>query len=184
MNSLMNLVYKNDNNIFNIEIDINNKKKMDIVIKEIKRGGIKNMMKYYLYEIINKDSLVITIYDSSFVDVFRKHKAMRKLQFNGYLNPYAIESYSKLYRFGKPNYLDYITYISFYNMYVCDLCNVNKSGQRYKCMECFELDLCFDCHNEKRNYNKRIVPCPYCNKEKLFLYNKRNIYPRCSKIEI
>lgn len=159
-------------------IDPNSKKNMDLIIKIIKRGGIKNMTKYFQYSIINKRDLEILLYDPSFSDVFYRHKVLRHFQFNNIFNTYALQSYSRLLRFGKENYLDYVTYIGFYNHYVCDVCDINKTGQRYKCMECFEVDICFECHIETHK------KCPSCNNKKLFIYNKKNIYPRCSKITI
>jgi hypothetical protein len=151
------------------------KKNMDIVIKKIKKGGNKIMMDYYEYYWINK-SLYIAYIKPSIVNNTGEHRPTKLLALE-YPRINVENFYMRLLRFGKQNYLDYISYADYYHHYVCDKCDINKTGYRYKCVYCFEVDLCSECYF----CNKK---CITCNKEKMYRYSHNNIYPKVSKITI
>ena len=83
---------------------------------------------------INND-IYIAYYRPSIVDYNFNHKLIRHQYFKSENINNIEEIYMKLLRFGKTNYLDYITYLKYYGNYVCDLCDINKQGNRYKCIK-------------------------------------------------
>lgn len=152
------------------------KKNMDIVIKEIQIGGNKLMMNYYEYQWINKN-LYIALIKPSIVNNLGEHKSIRILVLE-YPRVINVENLCmRLLRFGKQNYLDYLSYTDYYHHFVCDKCENSKTGNRYKCLYCFEVDLCNKCYLDN---NK----CISCNKDRLYKYSHNNIYPKVSKITI
>jgi hypothetical protein len=157
------------------------KENMDKIIKQIQRSGIKNMMDYIEFEYF-EDILLISFYKPSILSYSihnrTKHKLIRQLMFENYNSKYTQNCYARLLRFGKKDYLNYITYIAYYDKYICDNCNNSLKGDRMKCVKCFEVDLCYDCY---KKINKR---CPDCKTQRIFKYNKNNIFPRVSKITI
>lgn len=152
------------------------KKIMNIVIKKIKKGGNKIMLDYLEYQWINRN-LYITYFKPIQNNYTNGHKPIKYIALEEEIIGNVENFYMRLLRFGKPNYLDYITYVNYYHNYVCDKCNINKIGYRYKCLHCFEIDLCNNCYiNNKK--------CLSCKKEKLYKYSHNNIYPKVSKIII
>lgn len=90
--------------------------------------------------------------------------------FDNILTKENTNRFSKLLRFGKKNYLEYYDCIDYYHFFLCDICGTKDLfGYRYKCIFCFEIDICKSCY-----YNKDIKICPCCNKDKLFKYNKNS----------
>jgi len=154
----------------------NIKKNMDLIIKRIKKGGIKIMNDYMVFERDNND-IYIAYYKPSIVDYNFNHKLIRHQYFKSENINNIEEIYMKLLRFGKTNYLDYVTYLKYYEKYVCDLCDIDKQGNRYKCVNCFEVDLCNDCYDKNKC-------CPSCNKNRIYKYSKNNVYPRVTKVTI
>ena len=127
------------------------KQNMDIVINKIKIGRNKLMMDYIEYQWIDKN-LYLIYNKPSIVNSIGEHKPIKILALE-YPRIINVENfYMRLLRFGKPNYLDYITYADYYHHYVCDKCDVSKTGYRYKCLECFEVDLCNECYIQVKNY--------------------------------
>jgi hypothetical protein len=153
------------------------KQNMDIVINQIKKGGNKLMMDYYEYYWINKSLYISYIKPSIIINNTVVHKPIRILALE-YPRIINVENfYMRLLRFGKQDYLNYLTYADYYHHYVCDNCDISKTGYRYKCLHCFEVDLCNECYIK----NKK---CITCKKEKLYKYSHNNIYPKVSKITI
>jgi len=150
---------------------IESRKNMDLVIKQLQYRSTNHILKFYKYEFIEND-LCITYFESN--------TQGRYILFKDILSKEGIERYSKLYRFGKEDYLNYTTYIEYYDEFSCDICDDDGlTGQRFKCIKCFEIDICHDCYYSN---NKKL--CPTCGSDKLFKYAEDHIYPRASKVII
>jgi hypothetical protein len=146
------------------------------VINQINKLGIKNMMNYFEFK-YNENNLHICYYRPSVYNKDEFH-ADKIMIFKNLNSLEGIRCFSRLLRFGKKDYLNYTTYLTYYNDYVCDKCNIDFKGKRFKCINCFEVDLCYNCYN----LNKK--RCPECKTDRLFNYNKYNIFPKVSKIII
>ncbi len=150
---------------------------MDKVLADIKKAGIKNMMKYYTYE-MDDDDLYIVSFDASKL-YLNLHKHDGKIcKFNDFLTLSQQQKYNRLFRLSKPDYYDYRIYLDYYHDYYCDNCDKLKHGPRYKCSDCINIDICKNC------YYKREKKCFECNKCKLFKYDQDNIFPKSIKVII
>jgi hypothetical protein len=157
----------------------NYKQRMDLIIEQIKRSGIKNMTDYFEFEYIG-DDMQVSYYKPATRQYTTKigHKIIRQITFENTKTAEGIDCYSRLFRFGKSDYLNYVTYLAYYNDFVCDRCDNNFQGNRYKCIKCFDVDLCYKCHFITKK------KCPSCQTDKLFKYSQDCIFPKCSKITI
>ena len=149
---------------------------MNKVLSDIKKGGIKNMMSYFSYEILDDDLLIIFFQsDKLFLD---QHKLINRWKLSKFTSLYYRKKYIKLIRLCKPNYLNYVIYLYYYDDYYCDKCNKLKHGKRYKCGDCINIDMCKNCYYKcKKN-------CIECNHSKLFKYDYNNIFPKSIKVII
>jgi hypothetical protein len=149
-----------------------------LLLKNEESDGLKNSRLY----LINGYLIRIMTSNFQFLMVFRK--IMFNLWFGDLkkkltLSGIAFENAARRL-VGKKDYLNYTTYIDYYDEFCCDICdNDGLNGQRFKCIKCFEIDICRDCY-----YSNNIKLCPTCKSDKLFKYAKDHIYPRASKVII